>query len=262
MKRIVIFTSGLISYALFLAAFLYALAFTLGVRLPQPLPAPDTVALPAVLIDAGFLLAFGVQHSVMARARWKAFWTTIVPPALERSVYVCVTSVILLATFWFWQPLPGVVWQINVSIVRAIVYGICLLGWGIVLLSTFQIDHFELFGLRQVWQALRGQPNPPAEFRLPFLYRIVRHPMMVGFLIVFWATPTMTPDHLLFALGMTIYIWIGITFEERALRRQFDSVYQHYQAEVPQVLPLPRKRPGVVGMSPRFGDSETVARDG
>jgi len=238
---------GVVSYMLFLVAALYGLSFTLGGILPDPTSIPHAPAVVALFVDVGLLFAFGIQHSVMARSGWKKKWTTVIPPAMERSLYVLISSCILLAVFWCWQPISGAIWQIARSPIRAVVYGVCLAGWAIVVWSTFQIDHFELFCLRQMWQALRNQPSMPAEFKRPLLYRIVRHPMMVGFLLVFWATPTMTVDRLVLALGMTIYILVGISFEERALRRQFGVTYENYQAEVPQLIPLPRKRHSVVG---------------
>lgn len=247
MKHLPTLCVGVISYLLFLVAALYGLSFTLGGILSDPISTPHAPAALALLVDVGLLLAFGIQHSVMARPGWKKQWTTIIPPTLERSLYVLIASILLLAMFWCWQAISGAIWQVNGPVVRILIYGLCLVGWAIVILSTFQIDHFELFGLRQVWQALRNQPTMPTEFKRPFLYRIVRHPMMVGFLLAFWATPTMTVDRLVFALGMTAYILVGITFEERALRRQFGVTYEKYQAEVPQLIPLPRKGQSVVG---------------
>jgi protein-S-isoprenylcysteine O-methyltransferase Ste14 len=178
----------------------------------------------------------------MARARWKQWWTSIVPPTLERSVYVLLASTILLALFWLWQPIPALIWEVTNPLLRAGIYGVCLAGWAIVVLSTFQIDHFELFGLRQVWRATHNQPPLAPEFRVPLLYRVVRHPMMSGFLLAFWATPVMTIDRLLFALSMSLYILIGLAFEERALRREFGPVYEKYEAAVPRLIPLPMRR--------------------
>jgi protein-S-isoprenylcysteine O-methyltransferase Ste14 len=246
-KHVPTLVVGVVSYILFLGSALYGLSFTLGGILPVPISIPHAPDVLALLVDVSLLLAFGIQHSVMARSGWKKRWTTIIPPAMERSLYVLIASCILLAVFWCWQPISGAIWQIESSPVRAIVYGVCLAGWVIVVLSTFQIDHFELFGLRQVWQTLRDQPPRPIAFKRPFLYRIVRHPMMVGFLLVFWATPTMTVDRLVLALGMTIYILVGVSFEERSLRRQFGAAYEKYQAEVPQLIPLLRKRHSVIG---------------
>jgi protein-S-isoprenylcysteine O-methyltransferase Ste14 len=250
---------GVVAYVLFLIAALYGISFTLGGILPGPVSIPHAPDVLALLVDVSLLLAFGLQHSVMARSAWKKRWTTLIPPVMERSLYVLVASCILLALFWCWQPITGIIWQFNGPAIRVSVYGVCLAGWGIVVLSTFQIDHFELFGLRQMWQALRDQPPRPVEFKRPFLYRIVRHPMMVGFLLVFWATPTMTVDRLVLALGMTIYILVGISFEERALRRQFGATYEKYQAEVPQLVPLPRKRHSAIGTTLRDTSSGSSA---
>lgn len=229
---------GVGSYLLFLVTTLYALSFTLGGLLPLPFALPSAPLMLALLIDVGLIALFGVQHSLMARAGWKQWWTSIIPPALERSIYVLSSSCVLLALFWFWQPISTVIWRIDTPLFRAGVYGVCLVGWGIVFLATFQIDHFELFGLRQVWRAIHQQPPMKATFRRPFLYQFVRHPLMVGFLLAFWATPLMTVDRLLFALGMTLYILIGISFEERSLRRELGQVYEQYQAETPRLLPF------------------------
>lgn len=243
MKHLATLVIGFGCYALALLTTLYGIAFTLGGLLPTPFThstVSPVSAIPATLLDVGLILIFGIQHSLMARAGWKRWWRAVVHPSLERSVYVLIASVVLLALFWFWLPIPGVVWRIDATLLRAVVYGLCLFGWSVVLLSTFQIDHFELFGLRQVWLAAHNQPQPVATFRLPFLYRLVRHPMMTGFLIAFWATPSMTVDRLLFASGMSLYILIGVAFEERGLRRQFGAEYAAYQAQVPRLAPLPR----------------------
>jgi protein-S-isoprenylcysteine O-methyltransferase Ste14 len=242
MKTLATSIVALGSYLLFLVTALYAVSFTLGGLLPLPFALPSAPLIPALLLDVGLMALFGVQHSLMARASWKRWWTTVIPPPLERSLYVLIASCVLLALFWLWQPIPTVVWRIDVPLLRAGVYGLCLAGWGIVFLSTFQIDHFELFGLRQAWSAMHKRPQPTPEFRLPFLYRLVRHPMMSGFLIVFWATPDMTVDRLLFASGMSFYIMIGIAFEERALRREFGQTYATYQETVPRLFPFPRSR--------------------
>jgi protein-S-isoprenylcysteine O-methyltransferase Ste14 len=226
----------------FLVAAIYGISFTLGGILPAPFDVPQTSALPAFLIDVGLLVLFGVQHSLMARARWKQWWTSIVRPAIERSLYVLLASGILLALFWFWQPIPLVIWQISNPLLRASINGICLAGWAVVVLATFQLDHYELFGLRQVWRATHNRPQVTPEFRTPFLYRIVRHPLMSGFLLAFWATPVMTIDRLVFAVGMSLYILIGLAFEERALRREFGPVYEKYEAAVPRLIPFPKKR--------------------
>lgn len=260
MKNLAALTIGIGSYLLFLVSAIYGVSFTLGGALPTPIAVPPTPAVAALIIDVSLIALFGVQHSLMARARWKQWWTTIVPPALERSLYVLLASILLLALFWLWRPIPTVIWQISDPLLRTAVYGACLAGWAIVVLATFQINHFELFGLQQVWRAIRNQPPAPAEFRLPFLYRIVRHPLMSGFLLAFWATPLMTVDRLLFALGMSVYILIGLFYEERTLRREFGEVYEKYRSEVPGLIPFPRKRGNVhaakEGMAPMLRQHE------
>jgi len=242
LRTLATLTVGLGAYIAFLVAAIYGISFTLGGVLPAPIDVPHTAAPLAFLINIGLIALFGVQHSVMARAGWKRWWTSIIPPALERSLYVLLASALLLALFWLWQPIPTLVWEVSNPLLRASIYGVCLAGWAIVVLATFQIDHFELFGLRQVWRATQNRPPAPPKFRIPFLYQIVRHPLMSGFLIAFWATPVMTIDRLVFALGMSLYILIGLAFEERALRREFGPAYQKYEASVPRLIPFPMKR--------------------
>jgi protein-S-isoprenylcysteine O-methyltransferase Ste14 len=241
-RTLALLTVALGAYLAFLVTALYGIFFTLGEHLPVPFELPHAPVFPALLFDVGLMALFGVQHSVMARARWKQWWTSLVPPALERSLYVLLASALLLALFWAWQPIPTLIWEVTNPLSRASIYGVCLVGWILVALSTFQFDHFELLGLRQVWRATHNRPQVPSQFRTPFLYRIVRHPMMSGFLLAFWATPVMTIDRLVFALGMSLYILIGLAFEERALRREFGPVYTKYQAAVPRLIPFPMKR--------------------
>jgi protein-S-isoprenylcysteine O-methyltransferase Ste14 len=235
-------TVGVGAYMAFLVTAIYGISFTLGGVLPTPFDVPPTSTLPAILIDVGLIGLFGVQHSLMARAGWKRWWISIVPPSIERSLYVLLASGILLALFWMWRPIPTTIWEFSNPLFRASIYGVCLAGWAIVALATFQIDHFDLFGLRQVWRATSNQPQVAPKFRAPFLYRIVRHPLMSGFLLAFWATPVMTVDRLVFALGMSLYILIGLAFEERALRREFGPIYEKYEAAVPRLIPFPMKR--------------------
>ena len=242
LRTLATLTVGLGAYMAFLVAAIYGISFTLGGVLPAPIDVPHTAAPLAFLINIGLIALFGVQHSVMARAGWKRWWTSIIPPALERSLYVLLASALLLALFWLWQPIPTLVWEVSNPLLRASIYGVCLAGWVIVVLATFQIDHFELFGLRQVWRATQNRPQVAPKFRIPFLYQIVRHPLMSGFLIAFWATPVMTIGRLVFALGMSLYILIGLAFEERALRREFGLAYQKYEASVPRLIPFPMKR--------------------
>lgn len=246
MKRLLMLFVGAVGYLLFLLALFYAMAFTLDLGVSAPIGVPLATPWTAAFIDAGLLLAFGVHHSVMARRRSKQYFTRIISPRLERSIYVMTASCVLLAVFWFWQPIPSIVWQVNQLVVRAIFFGLTLLGWGIVVLSSFLINHFELFGLKQVWQTLRGKTSSQTPFRTPSLYRLARHPMMAGFFIVFWTNPSMTIDRLLFALGMSVYILIGVAFEERDLLRVFGATYENYQARVPGLIPfLRRKQTGV-----------------
>jgi methanethiol S-methyltransferase len=233
---------GVGAYVAFLVAATYGISFTLGGVLPAPFDAPHTAAPLAILINTGLLALFGVQHSVMARAGWKRWWTCVIPPALERSLYVLLASALLLALFWLWQPIPMAIWEVTNPLLRASIHGVCLAGWAVVVLATFQIDHFELFGLRQVWRATHSRPQVAPKFRIPILYQIVRHPLMSGFLLAFWATPVMTIDRLVFALGISLYILIGLAFEERALRREFGPVYEKYEATVPRLIPFPMKR--------------------
>jgi protein-S-isoprenylcysteine O-methyltransferase Ste14 len=197
----------------------------------------------AILVNLLLLGLFAIQHSVMARPAFKQRWTKIVPGACERSTYVLLSSLILLLLFWQWRPIPIVIWQVG-GIAAYLVIGFYWLGWLIVLASTFMIDHFDLSGLRQAFFALRGTEAPDQPFRTPLLYKIVRHPLMLGFLLVFWATPTMTAGHLLFALMTTAYILVGVRFEERDLIAQFGATYQDYRRRVPMLLPraFPRRR--------------------
>lgn len=246
MTRVLLLFLGIVGYLLFLIALSYALAFTLDLAVPAPVIVPHAVPWSAAFIDAGLLLIFGVHHSVMARRKAKQYLTRIIPPNLERSIYVTTASCVLLAVFWCWQPIPLIVWRVDQSAARAVLVGLTLIGWGIVVLSTFLINHFELFGLQQVWQTFRRKAASETPFRTPWLYRLVRHPMMAGFFVVFWTNPTMTVDRLLFALGMSAYILVGIAFEERDLLRVFGATYQNYQARVPSVIPFLRAKPAGV----------------
>lgn len=249
MKRLLALFVGVVGYLLFLLALLYAMAFTLDLAVPAPIVVPRAMPWTAAFIDAGLLLLFGVHHSVMARRRSKEYLTRIIPPRLERSIYVMTASCVLLAISWYWQPIPPILWQVNQSVVREIPFGLTLVGWGIVIFSSYLIDHFELFGLKQVWQTFRGKTPSETPFRTPSLYRLVRHPMMVGLLVVFWTNPTMTIDRLFFALGMSVYILIGVAFEERDLLRIFGATYENYQAKVPGLIPFLRRKPAGVPAS-------------
>lgn len=238
MRILLIVLYGLACYAIFLIACLAGVAFTGGWLTPALAP---TVLPPplAFLIDLVLLTLFGLQHSVMARASFKRRWTEIVPQSIERSTYVLLASLALLLIFWQWRPLPGIIWQVHEPIGAAVLWGLFAISWLIVVVATFLIDHLDLTGLRNGWDRIRGVEPAPSGLRTPGLYRLVRHPMMFGLLIAFWATPTLTTDRLLFALGMSAYILIGVSYEERDLLRSFGAAYAVYRRRVPMLLPRP-----------------------
>ena len=236
--RIMTFAYGVVCYLAFVATFLYAIGFVGNLSVPKSIDSGPQVALGlALATDFALLALFAIQHSIMARQWFKAAWTRIVPSPAERSTYVLFSSVALLILFWKWQPLGGVIWNIESASGRFLLLAMYALGWIIVLVSTFLINHFDLFGLRQVWLYLRGHEYTPLEFRTPGLYRIVRHPLYVGWLLVFWSAPLMTSTHLVFAIATTAYILIAIQFEERDLAKMHGE-YEEYRRRVPMLLPL------------------------
>lgn len=242
LKRIVFFAYGVLSYTFFLATFLYAIAFVGGFAVPTTLDGAPRVPLAAgIAIDAALLGIFAVQHSVMARRWFKDRWTRVVPPALERSTFVLFASAALSLLLWKWQPLGGIVWSVSHPVARAVLYALFAFGWTLVLVATFLINHFDLFGLRQVWLFLRGQPYRQLTFGTPGPYRVVRHPLYAGFLFAFWTTPVMTYAHLLFAVATTAYILLAIQFEERDLVREHGRAYEEYRQRVPMLLPFAPK---------------------
>jgi len=243
LKRILFFAYGTFSYLIFLGTFLYAIGFIGNFAVPRTLDGPATrpVAI-SLAIDVALLTLFAVQHSVMARKWFKDWWTRIVPKPIERSTYVLFSSVALILLFTFWQPLGGVVWSVEDPTGRLVLRGLFAFGWTLVLVSTFLINHFDLFGLRQVWLNLLGRPYTTLQFGTPGPYRLVRHPLYVGWLFAFWMTPLMTLAHLLFSVATTAYILLAIQFEERDLVREHGESYKEYRRSVPMLLPSFRRR--------------------
>jgi protein-S-isoprenylcysteine O-methyltransferase Ste14 len=235
--RLLILFYAIVSYAVFLASFLWAVGFVGNDLVPKSIDVGGRTNLSeAIVVDLLLLGLFAIQHSIMARPAFKRWWTKVIPAACERSTYVLLSSLILLLLFWQWRPIPTPVWQVG-GIAAWLLIGVSWLGWLIVLASTFMIDHFDLSGLRQAFVALRRAELPGQSFKTPLLYRIVRHPLMLGFLLAFWATPEMTAGHLLFAIMTTAYILVGLRFEERDLVAQFGTTYQQYRRSVPMLLP-------------------------
>lgn len=231
---------GSLTYALFLGTFLYMIGFTTGAFVPKDINAGPVVPIGrALLINGAFLALFAIQHTIMARPAFKERWTRVVPKHLERTTFVLITCAILIGMVAQWQPLPGVVWKVGGSGAIAL-WAIAAIGWGTVLVSTFLIDHFELFGLRQVVMHALGRPHQQPRFRERALYKVVRHPLMLGFLVAFWATPLMTWGHLFFAVMITGYVLFGLQVEERTLIKLHGDGYRDYQRRVPMLLPLRR----------------------
>ncbi|MGS1079702.1 methanethiol S-methyltransferase [Pseudoxanthomonas beigongshangi] len=243
MSRSLAVLYGGVCYAAFLVTFLYAIAFVAGMGVPKHIDnGAATPLATALIIDIALLALFAVQHSGMARPAFKRWWTRFVPQPIERSTFVLVSSLVLALLFWQWRPLPQVVWQVDSGLARGLLWAISLLGWLLVLTSSFAINHFELFGLRQVWLHARRRSPQDEPFVLRAMYRIVRHPLMLGFLIAFWVTPAMSLGHLLFAVVVTGYIVVAVKFlEERDLVAIHGDAYRDYQRKVPMLLPL-RKR--------------------
>ncbi|MEM9999918.1 MAG: isoprenylcysteine carboxylmethyltransferase family protein [Pseudomonadota bacterium] len=238
MPRSFVFAYGVIAYLLFLAVFTYLAAFLLGIA-PKSINDPAALSvhpLPAVMINLSLIALFGVLHSLLARDHVKRRLTKIIPAAAERSTYVVQSSLCLGLMMWQWQPISAPIWQFDGAASFAF-YAMFAIGAGLVLWSTFLIDHFELFGLRQIWTHLKGRAMPAPIFKTPALYRFVRHPMQLGVIVLLFATPQMTFGHLLLAASMTAYIFVGLYFEERALVRQFGDRYRLYQAQVPLLFP-------------------------
>jgi protein-S-isoprenylcysteine O-methyltransferase Ste14 len=240
MRRVLGFLYGVVVYFVFFATFLYAIGFVSGIGVPKTIDNGETAPLATtLLIDLALMSLFAIQHSVMARRQFKAWWTQFVSPAVERSTYVLAASIALALLLWQWRPLPTVIWHVSDAAGAGVLLALEALGWMLVLTSTFLINHFELFGLHQVTNNLTGRPMPTPQFRTPMLYKVVRHPIYLGFIIAFWATPTMTAGHLLFAAVTTAYIFVGIALEEHDLIAQFGDDYRRYRRQVGMILPLP-----------------------
>lgn len=241
--RIGVFAYGLVCYAIFLGVFLYAMGFIMNVGVSLSLDTlPGRAFIPSILINLSLLAIFAIQHSVMARPSFKRVWTRFIPSPMERSTYVLFSSLALIALFMLWQPMGGVIWSVQSEAARLTLMALGALGWLIVLLATFLINHFDLFGLRQVWLFAQGRDYFPLRFQTPVLYRFVRHPLYVGWLMAFWFTPTMTVAHLVFAATTTVYILVAIQFEERNLIDEHGERYREYRRRVPMLVPFSKRR--------------------
>jgi protein-S-isoprenylcysteine O-methyltransferase Ste14 len=240
MGRVGALLYGVICYMIFVGTFVYAMGFVTNLFVPTSIDSPARSALGhALLVNIALLGVFALQHSGMARQGFKKVWTRYVPEPLERSTYVLFTSVALLLMFWLWEPMGGIVWEVDNPTGRAVLTALSLMGFGMVLISTFLINHFDLFGLRQVYLFACNETYEPLGFRTPGLYHFVRHPIYLGFLIAFWAAPTMTVAHFVFAVVTAAYILIAIQLEERDLVHAYGSTYHAYRHRVSMLVPLP-----------------------
>ncbi|PKQ44361.1 methanethiol S-methyltransferase [Confluentibacter flavum] len=243
MKKLLIFIYGTMAYIVFLFTFLYAIGFVGNILVPKTID--SGIQYPfweALAINAILLSVFAIQHSLMARPAFKEKWTRIIPKAMERSTYVFFSSFALLLLYWQWRPINTIVWEVENSTLVLIILGIFVIGWLIVLLSTFMINHFELFGLQQIYNNLNSKTTKPMIFKVNFFYGVVRHPIMLGFLIAFWATPVMTVGHMLFSIMTTLYIYVAVKYlEEKDLRKFIGQEYEAYQKNVPMFIPFTKK---------------------
>ncbi|MDT0555257.1 methanethiol S-methyltransferase [Patiriisocius hiemis] len=244
MKKSIILLYGIVAYFVFLIAFLYAIGFVGNIIVPKSIDSgTETTMYSSIFINVILLSVFALQHSIMARPKFKVWFNSIFSQAMERSTYILLSSLALILIYWQWQPITTIVWKTENTILSSIITGIFFLGWLIVLLSTFMINHFELFGLSQIFDNLKNKQTANPKFQTNYLYKIVRHPIMLGFIIAFWATPTMTVGHLLFSLVTTIYIFIAVKYlEEKDLRKFIGEKYETYQKEVPMIIPFTKNK--------------------
>ncbi len=243
LQRTAVLLYGVTVYVAFLGVFLYLIGFVGNFFVPRSMDVGPAVPFwQALAVDLSLIALFGVQHSIMARPAFKRWWTQFIPPAAERSTFVLATVLVLVAIFVFWRPIGGIVWDVSATPYANVLIGVSLLGWGIVFVSTFLINHFDLFGLRQVVLHFRGRDYEWLHFSTPLFYRVVRHPLYVGLIIAFWATPVMTTGHLVFAIGFTVYILLAIPLEERDLVTYHGEAYVSYQRRVSKIIPwFPKK---------------------
>jgi protein-S-isoprenylcysteine O-methyltransferase Ste14 len=243
MKRILGFIYGVIAYAGFMAWMVYMIGFLGHFPVPKSVDSGPVGSIGmAILLNILIVFIFGVQHTIMARPAFKQWWVKIIPKALERSTFVFITDIIMWVLIWQWRPIEGVIWHVDNAVVANTLIGISVVGWLVVVLSSFMINHFELLGLEQVWHYLRDTEPKKMTFKLRGFYKHVRHPLMLGFLVFFWVTPNMTASHLCFAIMFTIYVLIGTRFEERDLMKDHPEEYGKYKDEVPGLIPFIKKK--------------------
>lgn len=243
MKKSAFLLYGLAAYLAFFGTILYAIGFVGNFIVPKTIDGITRLPLyKAVLIDASLLMLFALQHSIMARPAFKSRFTKFVPEPLERSTFVLLASLCLMLMMWQWQPVGGIVWSVENQAIKIVLLTCYIAGWAIVFISTFLINHFDLFGLRQTWLYFRGKPYTQLPFRLPLFYKVVRHPLYLGFLIAFWSASTMTAAHLLFAGLTTLYILTAIQLEEKDLIKTFGKKYEHYKKNAPMLIPFSKKK--------------------